>query len=139
LLFALSDPVLLSIVGVVNVLAVGLVGAVMFVLKEYYDRQRDKQTAAKVLDVKKDLQVVNENQDHKLEDLATVAIATQKQGEAIHTLVNSNMGVQLRIASVALDRVAELTNHPEDIAAASLAKKQLQEHEAKQATVDKQG
>jgi hypothetical protein len=65
-----------------------------------------------------------------------VAKETQKVGEAIHTLVNSNMGAQLKIAAVALRRLADNTTHPDDVAAAVLAEKLLHEHEIKQASVD---
>src|ERR1051326_998852 len=57
-------------------------------------------------------------------------------GNNVHTLVNSNMGVQLKISAVALRRVAELTKNKNDEAAASLAEKSLAEHERKQSMVD---
>jgi hypothetical protein len=65
----------------------------------------------------------------KMDGLAKVADAT-------HTLVNSNFGVQLKISALALHRVAELTGHPDDKAAAEIAEKAYQEHLAKQAVVD---
>ena len=74
-------------------------------------------------EVKKALQATNKTQDQKL--------------SSIHTLVNSNMGAQLKISAIALRRVADLTKHPNDVAAADVAEKLLDEHEAKQATVDK--
>ena len=77
----------------------------------------------------------------KVEEVKEVlAKATEESSEklgAIHTLVNSNRGETLTIASVALDRVAELTKHPKDIAAADVARKLLREHQAQQALVDK--
>jgi hypothetical protein len=54
----------------------------------------------------------------------------------IHTLVNSSMGFQLKVSSVALRKVAMQTGDPDDIAAADLADRMLKEHETKQATVD---
>ncbi len=56
--------------------------------------------------------------------------------DSIHTLVNSNMGTQLKIAAVAIRRVATMTNHADDMAAADLAEKLLAEHMHKQAVVD---
>ncbi|HEV3021856.1 MAG TPA: hypothetical protein VGX76_05295 [Pirellulales bacterium] len=56
--------------------------------------------------------------------------------EAVHVLVNSNMGVQLKLCAVALRRVADLTNHPADDVTAKLAEAKLVDHESKQAAVD---
>ena len=53
-----------------------------------------------------------------------------------HTLVNSNMGVQLKITALTSARVAQLTGHPDDIAAAEIAKFAYDEHVKKQAMVD---
>jgi len=61
--------------------------------------------------------------------------ADKKLGE-IHTLVNSNMERQLRLTSVALRRIAQLTKKPEDKKAAELAEELLRDHVAKQAIVD---
>ena len=60
----------------------------------------------------------------------------EKTGEKTHTLVNSNMGVQLRMHADLTQRMAEKTKEPEDIAAALQAKKLWDEHQGKQATVD---
>jgi len=123
MLFAVSENVQLAIVGVFVILANGIVGVAMLVLKERFDRQRAAAAAAEVKEVK-----------------TVLAKSTEESGEklsAIHTLVNSNRGETLTIASVALDRVAELTKHPKDVAAAAVAKKLLREHEAQQALVDK--
>lgn len=62
-------------------------------------------------------------------------VAAQVQS-ATHTLVNGSMAAQLRISMLALKRVAELTELPEDIAAAALAQKICTEHDLKQAKVD---
>lgn len=53
-----------------------------------------------------------------------------------HTLVNSNMGIQLKLNAGNSQIVAELRGRPEDIEAAKLAEKMLTEHEGKQAQVD---
>jgi hypothetical protein len=60
----------------------------------------------------------------------------QKTGETVHTLVNSNMGTQLKLNAISLRRLATITNNPVDVDAAMLAEKLLKEHEAKQAVVD---
>lgn len=59
-----------------------------------------------------------------------------KVADATHTLVNSNMGVQLRLTAAVSRRLAALTRNKSDLAAAELADKMLMEHEDKQATVD---
>lgn len=65
----------------------------------------------------------------KLDGLALVADKT-------HSLVNSNMGTQLRISAVALRRIADLTNEGEDKNIADAAEALLAEHLAKQAQAD---
>lgn len=72
---------------------------------------------------------VAKDSNEKLEKLVVVADDT-------HTLVNSNMGVQLMMTSSALRRIADLTKQPEDIKAADEAKALLVEHERKQKIVD---
>jgi hypothetical protein len=59
--------------------------------------------------------------------------------EAVHVLVNSNMGAQLRISATALRRVAKMTTDPADEKIAEQAEKLLHEHEKKQAVVDNKG
>lgn len=58
------------------------------------------------------------------------------QTDKVHTLVNSNMGVQLRISSTALRRIADLTKDPADIRIAEEAERLAQDHESKQHKVD---
>lgn len=53
-----------------------------------------------------------------------------------HTLVNSNMGVQLQLTATALQRIANITKDKDDMKAARLAKTLLMAHEQKQAVVD---
>lgn len=62
-----------------------------------------------------------------------------KMGKVVkdtHTLVNSNMGVQLLLGMDLADFKAKTTGIPEDIAAATLARTRYQEHVKKQAIVD---
>ncbi len=74
------------------------------------------------------------------DDLADASSATTQKLDTIHTLVNSRMGLQLKVAAVALRQVAELTvgqgRNASDVAAAEMAESLLAEHVAKQATVD---
>ena len=56
--------------------------------------------------------------------------------DATHTLVNSNMGIQLKIAMGLADRIAKLTNTKEDIADSLDTKRIYDEHMKKQAVVD---
>jgi len=58
------------------------------------------------------------------------------QGDAIHTLVNSNMGAQLKVAAVALRRIATMTKDPGDVGIALEAERLFADHVAKQAVVD---
>lgn len=61
--------------------------------------------------------------DRKLKEI-------QRTGELTHAAVNGSMTTQLRVAAIALKRVADLTKDAEDVAAADLALKALQDHEA---------
>jgi len=56
-----------------------------------------------------------------------------------HTLVNSKMGVQLKITYLTAMRIAQLTKSPDDVAAAEIAKLAYDEHVEKQALVDSRG
>ena len=93
--------------------------------------------AKKVKDVKNTLDTVTaerdehaEKQDKKLEDIAKV-------GTAVHALVNSAMGAQLKIGALALRRVADdHKGNPDDQAAADVAEKALKDHIAGQAIID---
>ena len=57
-----------------------------------------------------------------------------KTGEAVHTLVNSNMGAVLKLNAVTTRKLASLDPTYEQ--AAELAERLDREHESKQATVD---
>lgn len=56
--------------------------------------------------------------------------------EAVHVLVNSNMGAQLRVSASALRRIFIMTKDPVDEKIAVEAENLLREHEQKQALVD---
>jgi hypothetical protein len=56
----------------------------------------------------------------------------------IHTLVNSNMGVQLRVNWLQARRIADMTKLPSDIQLADEAEKLYNDHIFKQASIDSQ-
>lgn len=90
----------------------------------------------KVKEVKETLAAVTASTDEKLGSLASAAEDSKRVGNAIHTLVNANMGAQLSISAVALRRIADLTKDPGDIAMADRAQRLLEEHTAQQDIVD---
>ncbi len=72
---------------------------------------------------------------------STVAAAVKadeglKIAKDTHTLVNSNMGVQLRLNAELSRWKANQTGLPEDARAADVAERMIREHEAKQRLVD---
>jgi hypothetical protein len=85
--------------------------------------------ASKADEVKQTLQESTKNTNDKLKKIADVGVAT-------HTLVNSNMAVQLKLHADTSRRLAILTHDETDMKAADLAEKLVREHEEKQRTVD---
>lgn len=86
--------------------------------------------AYKVEEVRQELKETTATSAEAMAELKTVTNDT-------HTLVNANMGAQLKISALALRRLAEYTKHPDDVAAAELSEDLLSEHDKKQAVVDK--
>ncbi len=72
----------------------------------------------------------------------TTAVYTDKlnaiaeTGNQVHTLVNSNMAIQLRINAAVTRRLANLTGDPEDERAAKVAEAMSIDHSSKQAALD---
>jgi hypothetical protein len=60
----------------------------------------------------------------------------QKVNDATHILVNSNMGIQLKIAMGLANRLAKITKTPEDMADAIETKRIYDDHMNKQSIVD---
>jgi hypothetical protein len=60
-----------------------------------------------------------------------------KKLNEIHTLVNSDMSRQLRTVMIMSQRLASASKDPEDIRVAEQAKKDFDDHQAKQDVVDK--
>ena len=79
-------------------------------------------------DVKTDI-ARDELRDHQ--DKEKVAL------NEIHTLVNNDYGVLLKTAMFTTKRLAILTGFPDDIEAAGLAERAYNDHQAKQAVVDR--
>lgn len=119
------------ILGLISSIA-GIVTAVISGMLAYYLarlKHDSEQAALAVKEVAATLKVTTKETDDKLEDI-------QKTGNAVHVLVNSAMSSQLRVSAVALRRIADLTKHPDDAAAADLAENAHREHEMKQHVVD---
>jgi hypothetical protein len=130
--FVVATGVIGSVLSPVNVIQI--LGFCGFITVALVGLVKANDTADKVAEVKVDLARSSEAQVEKLTKI-------EETGEKVHTLVNSNMGVQLRL-NVALSRqVASLTINPEEkmaaIKAAKLAEALLHEHEAKQGIVDR--
>jgi len=113
----LLTPLAIAILTMINVIAA----------KMSANRALAAQLAT--VEVKSALEIHNNRMDNKMDTL-------QATSDATHTLVNNAMAVQLRITAIALRRLAELTNSPTDIQAATEADKFLEIHMAKQAQVD---
>lgn len=118
LALAISETIWLALIGVLTI-----------AVKEYFDSKRAERAEAKadkVVEVTKKSTQVTEK---RLESIAKV-------GEKTHTLVNSNMGVQLKLNAAVTKRLADLTNDADDRKAAELAQSMWEEHEKKQHAVD---
>jgi hypothetical protein len=123
-------------------LIAAVLAVVMFVLQERSKRAaardaaaaaaRDAAAAGKAEAVRKDLVAADQKSDTKLDALATVAGAT-------HTLVNNNMGVQLKAVAELRRWKANQTGDPEHVLEALAAEKLWAEHQKKQAVVDAGG
>ena len=74
--------------------------------------------------------------------VVTAGVASQKadnlaeKTEMVHKLVNSGYAVQLKVSSIALRRLADLTKDTGDVLAADLAERAVAEHAQKQSVVD---
>lgn len=150
-LFALSDDgqLILGIIGsafgFLTAVATGIIGVYMVKANQKAEAAAVEVEQVKVAAAASDKKVdavadtllrttitaseVAEKHDAKLNDIA-------KTGEKTHTLVNSNMGVQLRLNAVLSRRLADMTKEPADIDAANLAEQLLSAHEGKQSIVD---
>ncbi len=118
--------IVIAICSAVTALGVPLIAYFMAKLNK-----KAGEAAAKVDEVAVKVNETNDVNNKKLDGLAQVAQDT-------HTLVNSNMAVQLKLNAVMSRRLANMPNATEDDKrAADLSEKLFHEHEVKQATVDK--
>lgn len=103
--------------------------------------------AVKVEEVQRGAELSAELAAIKVESVAkTLANTTMSANEKFanlteltkdtHSLVNSNMAVQLKLTATVSRRLAELTGLAEDIKAAELAEHLSMEHDTKQAALD---
>lgn len=74
----------------------------------------------------------------KADELLVIARNTERMGIATHILVNSKTGMQLLATVRALEKVARLTQDPEDAHAVLQARQIYDDHQAKQQVVDDQ-
>lgn len=72
----------------------------------------------------------------KVDGLTGVVLEVKETGDVTHALVNSSFVINLRVASVALRRVADLTKDQADQRAAEVAEKAYREHEERQAVIE---
>lgn len=146
----ISDAVWVALIITVPVL---LSGGVNAYLKIQADRRQEKarklvaekvdaaadkaaEAASKVAEVKVALAQSDTATIHHLQGLEAGNEKLQQTSDKIHTLVNSNMGVQLKLNAAVTKRLADITKDDDDRKAADLAAVMLAEHEKKQETVD---
>jgi hypothetical protein len=90
--------------------------------------------------VRTDLKISTQDTTMKLNETTVKLDEMAKVNKQTHTLVNSNMEVQLKLNVVAYDRIAQLTKGtpegPADERAAILARQLLADHLKKQREVD---
>lgn len=114
MLFAISDPVAIAIITLLNGIVVVVAGWVTFLLKEWADRQRDERAIL---------------MEKKIDDVAKVGLVT-------HDLANSAMLSQKRLLANVTKAHAESTGKPEDRSIADAAELSYQEHLAGQEVSD---
>ncbi len=103
--------------------------ALIAALLAMYMEWSRRQAAGKVENVRKSLASNNSEAATSMENLTAVADAT-------HALVNSQHGIALATVYEQAMKIAELTGDPADRAKAERAKRNLVDHEHKQARVD---
>lgn len=121
---------------IIGAIFIGLTTLVIQVLTLYFNYatnrdkvRRDMIAELKVEQVKKTLETSTHQHVEKLEEVAQVTKAT-------HTLVNSNMGIQLKMNAELARWKADHTSNPKYEQEALLAEKALEEHLEKQKIVD---
>lgn len=118
---------MLPLFAVGDVVWVAIIGVLVMILKELFDRQRGN-LAAKEVDVdnvRKTLEVTSDITDGKLEDI-------KKTGEMTYHLSNSAMQEQKRLLAVTARAKADISKDPVDMAAADVAEEAYNTHKRKQ-------
>jgi hypothetical protein len=88
------------------------------------------EAVVEVRKVKTDLAKSDAMRTSKLDEIAAT-------GSVTHTLVNANMGEQLKMNAILSRRMADITRDRFDMEAADLSESKLAAHEEKQAVVDR--
>jgi len=114
MLFAISDPVAIAVVALLNAIVVFVAGWVTFLLKEWADRKRDER--AIIL-------------EKKIDGVAQV-------GKVTHDLANSAMLSQKRMMADVTKAKADESGKSEDRVLATEAERVYQEHLAGQQLSD---
>lgn len=97
---------------------------------------RVREVKVKVEEVKDSVDEIKESVAHTEGETAARLKAIARIAQDTHTLVNSNMGVQLEAVARGLREIARLRGLPGDDEAASVAEAAYQDHERKQDLVD---
>lgn len=97
-------------------------------------KQREEYVAQKVDEVKDEAAHDREHQSEHMQ----ISKEARDEVRKVHTLVNSAMAEQLRVASVALRRIADISGLKQDKESADDAEKRLADHIGQQKTLDAQ-
>jgi len=139
----MSEQISLAIVNGILTLAGTIFSGVMAYFMLSLSRQgaaaavKVEEAAVKTEEVAVEVRTAAVKTEEVKQALEVSAHSADKKLDAIHTLVNSSMGAQLKIAAVALRRIAMITKLKEDEVAAEEAELLLGAHEKKQSIVDK--
>lgn len=134
---AVAAQLITAVIALLGTIFTGVLTYLMAKLRmeqESRDKVTDKKletAAVKVEEVKTTLESNNDDTSKKLNDLATVAKAT-------HTLVNSNMAIQLELNMKVTRELANLKDTQTARDMADAAEKLYHEHTVKQHEVDEQ-
>lgn len=117
-----SDPVKVAIFNSFMAFLGTIVTSVVVVLLAKINKKAgDAMVAAEK--VKENLADVNERTKNLLHHAAREIQSIKDTGEVTHAIVNSSRSRQLELTATAMSRIADLTQNPEDIAAAIEAKR----------------
>ena len=119
-------------------ITVGLIAQIILQVMAKIDAMKlANQQKAIAIDAAAKLRMAAFKVDEVKTTLAEQTAATSHKLDDIHTLVNSNMGTQLKLNSVLARRLADLPGATEaDRTAATDAERMYNDHVAKQAVVD---